>query len=139
LDHDTIPALDSPLPFLKVVFLIVKNGNWFGAAAALLVLVVSLLRLYGKKVHAFLSDKKSALDVPFKFLFETKPGGWLLNFATAVAGGMGTALLASEPITWALLKPIVEVSVTGSALWELLKDVWQWIQSKKAPAAPPSP
>ncbi len=142
-DDATPPSLDSPLPFLKIVFLNVKNGNWWGAAAALLVLLVSLLRLYGKKLHEWLPDNL-IWDKPLWFLFDTKPGGWLVNLLTAVAGGIGTAQLAGEPVTWALVKPILTVAVTGAALWEMLKDLFEWAKAKGAakaeaiPAPPPT-
>lgn len=138
-DAAAVPALDSPLPFLKVVFLNVKDGNWWGAAAALLVLLVSLLRLYGKKLHDWLPDNL-IWDKPLWFLFDTKPGGWLVNLLTALAGGVGTAQLAGEPVTWALVKPILTVAVTGAAIWEMLKDLFDWAKAKGAAAkAEPAP
>lgn len=130
------PALDNPMPFLQVIFTAVKDGNWWAAASALLVLIVSLIRLYGKKLHDKIPDD-SAWDKPFWFIFDTKAGGYLLNMSTAVAGGVGTAILAHEPITWALVKPILMVSVTGTALWEIAKDVWGMVKKKAVP--PPEP
>lgn len=137
-DDTSVPALDSPLPFVKIVFLNVKNGNWWGAAAALLVLLVSLLRLYGKKLHDWLPDNL-LWDKPLWFLFDTKPGGYIVNFLTALAGGIGTAQLAGEPVTWALVKPILTVAVTGAAIWEMLKDLFEWAKAKGAAKAEAPP
>lgn len=50
------PILDDPMPFVHVVFNHVKAGEWLGAAAALLVVIVSLLRVYGRKL-----DRKSVV------------------------------------------------------------------------------
>ena len=131
--------LDNPMPFVKLVFDGVKTGNWWLAAAALLVIVVSLIRLYGKKLHDKLPDNL-LWDKPLYFLFDTKPGGWLLNLLTAVAGGCGTAMLSGSAVDWALVKPILMVSVSGAAVWEIVKDVWGWVQKKAVPPpAPPAP
>ncbi len=130
------PILDDPMPFVHVVFNHVKAGEWLGAAAALLVVIVSLLRVYGRKLHDWLPDNQ-IWDKPLWFLFDTKPGGWLLNLLTALAGGIGTAQVAGEPVTWALLKPILLVSVSGAALWELVKDLMDFFKKKPAPAVAP--
>ena len=132
------PVLADPGTFAKIVFTSVKDGNWWAAAAAILVLVVSLLRTYGMKLHEWLPDNK-VWDVPLKFIFDTKPGGWLLNVATAVAGGVGGALVSGSPVNWALVKPILMVAVTGAALWEMGKDLFEWIKLKTAKAADPAP
>jgi len=127
----------NPLSFLTVIFAAVVSGNWFVAAAALLVVLVALLRKFGKQLHNYLPDD-SKLDAPLYFLFDTKPGGWLLNVLTAVAGGVGTALLAGVPVTWAIIKPILSVSLSGAALWGAVKDVADWkAASPTAPAVAP--
>jgi hypothetical protein len=134
------PVLDNPAPFVQVIFKSVEEGNWWAAASAFLVVVVSLLRTYGKKLHEKLPDNE-LWDKPLWFIFDTKPGGWVLNLLTAISGGVGTSLLAGVPVTWALVKPVVMVAVTGSALWELGKDLFEWTQAKGAAAAatPPPP
>lgn len=133
------PHLDDPTAFARVAFQAVRDGDWWAAASALLVLVVSLLRVYGRRLYDWIPDE-SPFDKPLWFLFDTKAGGYLLNVLTAVAGGVGTALLAGEPVTWALLKPIVMVSTTATALWEIAKDVWALARAKAVPPAePPKP
>lgn len=120
------PLLDEPFGLLKTVFVYVSNGNMVGAAAALLVVVVAFLRKYGKKVHEALPDDHP-LDMVLAFLFDSKPGGWALNVLTAVAGALGTALIAGAPITWSLVAPVIAVSLSGAALWGLLKDLLEWL------------
>lgn len=122
---------EDTLSFLKIVFSSVASGNFVAAAAALLVVVVGLLRGYGKKLHDSLPDDHP-LDKVLWFLFDTKPGGWGLNFLTAIAGGLGTALVAGTPITWSILVPILTVSLSGAALWNLFKDILEWRASKSA-------
>lgn len=134
-----IPAsLETPLPYAKIVFQSIAHGEWWAAAAAFLVLVVALLRKYGKWLHEKIPDT-NPIDKIFWFLLETKPGGWVLNVLTAVAGGAGGAILAGEKIDWPLVKPILLVSVTGSTLWELFKDVSAYVASVKAAKSVPAP
>lgn len=128
----SVTVLDDPAPFARIAFEEVSKGNWWGGAAALLVLFVAILRAYGKKIHDAIPDD-NPLDKPFWFIFETKPGGWLLNVLTAIAGGLGTAIVAHIPITWAIVWPVLKVSVTAAALWELGNDVYLWIKSKAIP------
>lgn len=124
--------MDNPIEYAKIVFSAVTTGDWPSAASAVLVLVVALIRLYGKKIHELLPDE-SPLDKPFWFLLETKPGGWFLNLMTTITGGAGLALLAGQPITWALVKPTLVVSLSGAAIWELIKDLIEWWKTKKVP------
>lgn len=132
-------TLDNPMVFVKVIVDAVKAGDWVAAAAALLVLLVALLKVFGKRLHDFLPDT-SPLDKPLWFLLDTKPGGWLMNFLTSTGAGVGLSLLAGEKITWALLKPILSVSLTAAALWGLVKDINDWIKAvKEKKAAEPKP
>lgn len=132
-------TLDNPMVFVKVIVDAVKAGDWVAAAAALLVLIVALLKVFGKRLHDFLPDT-SPLDKPLWFLLDTKPGGWLMNFLTSTGAGVGLSLLAGEKITWALLKPILSVSLTAAALWGLVKDINDWIKAaKERKAAEPKP
>jgi hypothetical protein len=131
------PALDNPFAFAKVVFSAVASGDWVTAAAAGVVLLIALVRLFGKKLHDFLPDHV-LLDVPLYFLFDTKPGGILLNALVSGAAGVGSAMLAGVPVTWALLKPVLLVSFSASTIWGWAKDLWEWRQAKNPPlqAAP---
>jgi hypothetical protein len=133
-------SLDAPEAFVHIIFSSVKDGNWWAAASAFLVLIVSLIRSYGKKLHDWLPDE-SVWDKPFWFIFDTKPGGWILNIATAIAGGVGTALVGGEAVNWSLVKPILMVSITGAAMWEMGKDLFEWFKAKgaAAPAVVPAP
>ena len=127
---------------VKTVFLAVKEGNWWLAAAGFLLLVVGLLRTLGKKFHEWLPDN-NVLDKPLIFLYDTKVGGWLLNWLTALAGGVGTAMAAGVPVDWSIWKSVLIVSTSGSALFELYKDIKEWWLSRKktepAPAPAPAP
>lgn len=131
-DAGTLGKIDDPHEFFKIVVHSVESGDWLTAAAALLVGIVAFVRTYGKKVHGLLPEK----SVPWKllyFLLETKPGGTLLNGATAACSGIALTLLAGEAVTWTLLKPIVLVSMTGAAMWGWTKDFLEWIKQKKVP------
>lgn len=125
-------VLDNPLQFVTVLFEAVKSGDWAMVAGVVLVLVVALLRLGGKKASDALEDHSLAGGILY-FIFETKPGGWLMNFGTSIAAAIGMAALAGESPSWALLKPVLLVSASGTAIWELIKDVKEWWESRKAP------
>lgn len=129
-----IPGEERPIAYAQIIFKAVASGDWWAAASALLVLIVVLLRKYGRWLHEKIPDT-NPIDKVFWFLLDTKPGGWLLNFLTAISGGVGTSLLAGVPITWAIVKPVLLVSITGASLWELVKDIGTWIANKKAPPA----
>jgi hypothetical protein len=134
---DTDAGIVSPLPaddaaMVRAVYTAIKSGNGWLAGTAILLLVVGLLRKYGKK---FGTGPWFYVNKPFWFLFETKVGGWILNWITAVAGGMGTAWAAGSKIDGALAKSVVMVSTSGTMLFELWKDVQEWWEARKAKAA----
>lgn len=123
---------------VKTIFVAVKEGNWWLAASALLVLVVGLLRTLGKKFHEWLPDN-NILDKPLIFLYDTKVGGWLLNWLTALAGGVGTAMAAGVHVDWSLWKSVLMISTSASAVLELVKDITAWVKTKFKKADPPAP
>lgn len=131
-------VLDNPMPVAQAVYKAVALGDWWTAAAGVLVLLVALIRWGGPKVHELIPDFKP-IDLPLDFLFHTKPGGYVLNLMTSAAVVMTPAVLSGTHVTWALVKPVLMVSGGAALLWEMLKDSWDWWQAKKAPAAPIAP
>lgn len=128
------PAVEDPaaaVSMVKTVFVGVKEGNWWLVAAALLLLVVGFLRGLGRKFHDWLPDN-NIMDKPLIFLYDTKVGGWILNWLTATAGGVGTAMAAGVAVDWSLWKSVLMVSTSASALFELYKDIKEWIVAKMA-------
>lgn len=115
----------------KALLAAVKGGDWVAVVAAILVLIVAGVRLYGQKIRGELPDE-NWLDKGLTWLLESKPGGWTLNVLTAVAGAYATALLAGEPITWGITQAALLTALSGAALWELAKDVIGWWAAKKA-------
>jgi len=115
----------------KALLVAVKSGDWVAVVAAVLVLVVAGIRLYGQKIRGELPDD-NFLDKTLTWLLESKPGGWALNVLTALAGAYATALLAGEPITWGITQAALLTALSGAALWELAKDVIGWWAAKKA-------
>lgn len=137
----------APSGMMKSIFQAVKEGNWWVAAAGFLILVVGVMRKFGKKIHDWLPDS-NPLDKPLWFFFDTKVGAWVLNWLTALAGGLGTAWAAGATIDWSIWKSVVMVSTTGTMLVELWNDLKEWWETRKAkqaaaagitpPAAPPA-
>lgn len=133
LDGGVSSSVEAPAPMglgeasnlVKTVFMSVKEGNWWMAAGALLVLVVGLLRGIGRKFHEWLPDN-NIMDKPLIFLYDTKIGGWVLNWLTATAGGIATAMAAGVTVDWSLWKSVLMVSTSGTALFELYSDIKEW-------------
>lgn len=126
-------SVDDPMSWVKLLFEMIAGGRWPEAGAVFLIIAVGLIRLFGPKLHAYLPDNV-IWDKPLTFLFETKPGGWVLNFLTAVAGGLGSAVMVGSPLTWGLVKPILSVALTGAGIWTLVTDIVEWWKKKKLPS-----
>src|SRR5689334_11806873 len=75
-----------------------RAGEYFAAAVALICALVFAVRLFGKKLHELIPDDSWA-DKPFFFLFDTKPGGVLLNAFTASGLVLTPALLGGMKLT----------------------------------------
>ena len=115
----------------KALLSAAKDGDYVAVLAAVLVLLVAAIRIYGQKLRGELPDE-NFLDKALTWLLESKPGGWALNVLTALAGAYATALLAGEPITWAVTQAALLTALSGAALWELAKDILGWWAAKKA-------
>lgn len=111
----------------------VKSGDWVTVAAAALVISVMVIRKFGKQLHEMIDDD-NPVDKIFWFFLETKLGGWVLNFLTSLTGAMGSALMGGVAVNWELLKPVLLVSLTGASLWELFKDVSEFVKKPKPEA-----
>jgi hypothetical protein len=126
--------LANPLTSFKAFYIAAKSGYWGLACALLLFAVVALLRTFGKKIHDLIPDT-NPIDKPFWFLFDTKIGGWILNWLTAVAGVLGSAYMAGMPVDGAAWKTAVLCSTGGTALIELKDDIMEWWVARKAKKA----
>lgn len=115
----------------KALLSAAKDGDYIAVLAAVLVLLVAGIRIYGQQIRGELPDE-NPLDKGLTWLLESKPGGWVLNVLTALAGAYATALLAGEPITWAVTQAALLTALSGAALWELVKDILGWWAAKKA-------
>lgn len=128
-------SLDDPSKYFAIIADAVQHRAWGTVAAAVLVLLVALLRAFGKRLHEFIPDE-SPFDKPLFFLYDTKPGGWLLNTLTSLAGGFGVALLANQPVTLELAGTVATVSFTAAGIWGLVKDLLDWWSKRKPSEAP---
>lgn len=133
MTYAPVEALQNPSDFAKILFQALLSGNWVVVLAAALVLVVAIIRIYGQKIQAALPDD-NFLDKGLTFLFSSTWGGWLLNLLTAIAGAFATALLAGAPITFSIVQGGIITALSGAALWELIKDLFGLVASKKLPA-----
>ncbi len=134
-------ALDDLMPIVLVTKTHIQNGDWLSAVASILVILIGLFRMFAKKIHELIPDE-NPIDKIFWFMLETNVGGWITNFLTTTAFGIASVLLVGEPITWALLKPILALSLSAAGIVKLVKDIWAWIQGKidaKKAATPTEP
>lgn len=112
-----------------------RAGEYFAAAIALIVALTFALRLFGKKLHDFIPDD-SPLDKPLFFVFDTKPGGIMLNAFTASGLVLTPALLGGVKMTPVLAGATLLAGVGASQLWGWVKDLLAWWRARKAAAAP---
>ncbi len=104
-------AINDLTPLVAVTKPHIQNGDWISAIAGLLVILIGLFRMFAKKLHELIPDE-NPIDKFFWFMLETKIGGWIMNFLTTTSLGIASTLLVGEPITWAILKPILGLSLT---------------------------
>lgn len=128
---DVVPSLDHPLTSAKGFYEAVRTGNGWLAAMFLLFFVVGLIRLVGKRLHAMISDTTTnpllkGTQMILRFIFDTRIGGWLLNWMSAVGGCLSTAALAGSPVDSTAWKISIMASTGGTALIELKDDILQW-------------
>jgi len=112
-----------------------KAGMWFAAAVGTIVCLVLALRIYGKKLHELIPDDSIA-DKPFYFLFDTKPGGVLLNGLTAASVVVTPLMLSGEQFTPAVAGTALLAGVGASQLWGWVKDLYEWWKQRKPDPAP---
>lgn len=131
--------MDAPIVNMKGIYTAIKSGQGWLAAMLILLTVVGLLRVYGKKAHEWLMQFGSGflfyVNKPFWFFFETKVGGWVLNWMTAIAGALGTAYAAGVPVDAKSWQVAVMSSTGATVIIELYKDITEWWASYKAKKA----
>ncbi len=130
LTKDQEQVLDNTIGSMKEFYVAAKEGNWAAAMMFLLFMVVGFLRTLGKKIHSWLPDN-NVLDKPLIFLYDTKPGGWLLNWLTAIGGCLVTAYLAGMPVDFHAWRTALIASTGGTALIELKDDIVEWWENRK--------
>lgn len=133
-------SIDEPITTAKGFYAAAKSGQWAIAFACLLVAFIAFLRTGGKWLHDKIPDD-SMWDKPFFFIFETKIGGWILNWLTSISMVFVTAYEAKLPIDSGLWKTALMASTGATALVELAKDIKEWWdkkQAEKKAATPPA-
>lgn len=132
-----VPSLDQPLVSMKGFYSAVKDGQGWLAAMFMLFFLVGLIRVVGKRLHAMIPDDTKhpvlkPVEAVLRFIFDTKLGGWLLNWLSAVGGCLSTAALAGMPVDAASWKVAILASTGGTALIELKDDVLEWWDARQA-------
>ena len=134
------PSLDEPLTSAHGFYMAVKTGNGWLAAMFMLFFFVGAIRIIGKRIHAMIpDDTKNKFLVPVEkvlyFIFDTKIGGWLLNWMSAIGGCLSSAAMAGVPVDSKAWKVAILASTGGTALIELKDDVMEWWDKKNADKA----
>jgi len=130
------PTTQQVIDLLKYAGGSFKAGMWLSGVVALIVAVVFTIRLFGKKAHDAIPDD-SILDKPFWFLFDTKPGGILLNALTACGVVLAPLMVAGQVLTPTLVGVTLAASIGASQVWGWAKDVYEWWKSRKPPTDAP--
>jgi len=129
------PTTQQILDLIKYAGGSFKAGMWLSGVVALIVALVFVIRLFGKKAHDAIPDD-SWLDKPLWFLFDTKPGGVLLNALTACGLVLAPLMLAGQVLTPTLVAVTLGASIGASQVWGWVKDIYEWWKAKKPDAAP---
>lgn len=134
------PSLDEPLTSAHGFYMAVRTGNGWLAAMFMLFFLVGAIRIVGKRVHAMIpDDTKNKFLVPVEkilyFIFDTKIGGWVLNWLSAIGGCLSAAAMAGMPVDGAAWKVAILASTGGTALIELKDDVMELWDKKNADKA----
>lgn len=129
-------------PLLQAILVVVKGfggavqaGEAFVAVVLGVVLLVLLLRVFGKRLHDWLPDDHWA-DQPLIFIFDTKPGGLMLNSLTSTALSTVAVFVSGTPLTPEVMLPVV-LGAGGAmgfatAVWGWVKDYLEHRKAKKA-------
>lgn len=134
-----IPSFDEPLMSAKGFYHAVTTGNGWLIAMFLLFLLVGFIRVVGKRIHAMIpDDTKHPVLKPIEkvlyFIFDTKIGGWVMNWLSAIGGCLSTAAMAGVPVDGGAWKVAIMASTGGTALIELKDDVLEWWDARNAKA-----
>lgn len=129
------PTTQQLLELLKFTGGAFRAGEYFAAVVALIMAFVFAIRLFGKRLHDLIPDDSWA-DKPFFFLFDTKPGGIILNAFTACGLVLTPALLGGMKLTPVLAGSTLLAGIGASAVWGWIKDLLAWWSARKPSSAP---
>lgn len=133
------PTFTDPLLSAKGFYHAVTTGNGWLIAMFLLFFLVGGLRVVGKRVHAMIPDDTKhpvlkPIEKALYFIFDTKIGGWVMNWLSAIGGCVATAAMAGHAVDGETWKVAVMASTGGTALIELKDDVMEWWDARNAKA-----
>jgi len=138
------PMLDALVVIAKAFGGAVRAGEVFVSVVLGVVLLVLALRVFGKKLHDAIPDDATGftgwIESCLHFLFDTKPGGVLLNGLASSALSIGAIAATGTALT----PEIVGLTAIGSggvvglagALYGWGKDLYGWWKARKPDPAP---
>lgn len=135
-----VPSMEDPLSSAKGLYHAITTKNGWLIAMFLLFFLVGGLRIVGKRVHAMIPDDTThvllrPIEKALYFIFDTKIGGWVLNWLSAIGGCLASAHMAGHPVDGEAWKVAFLASTGGTALIELKDDVMAWWDKKNAEKA----
>lgn len=139
----TEDLLAHPLSSFKGFYVAAKEGKWALAAMFMLFAFVGFIRFAGKKAHDLIPDDTAnpvlkPVEAILRFIFDTKLGGWALNWLSSISGCLAMAYLAGMPVDSHAWRTAVMASTGGTMLIELVDDVKEWWQARKGPVPAPA-
>lgn len=128
------PTTQQLLELVKLAGGAFRAGEYLAGAIAVIIALVFAIRLFGKKLHELIPDDSWA-DKPFFFLFDTKPGGVLLNAFSAAGVVLTPLLMSGQKMTPVLAGTTLLAGIGASALWGWVKDLGAWWSDRKKPSS----
>jgi hypothetical protein len=138
------PTLDALLVIVKGFGGAVRAGEVFGAVVLGVMLLVLALRIFGKRIHDAIPDDTTNAFLRFVeavlgFLFDSKPGGVLLNALTSVALSVSAVSASGTTLTPQVMLPMAlgagGVAGLATAAYGWVKDIIAWVKLRKVQQA----
>jgi len=101
------PAAENPTGFAKEVWAKYKSREWLPLVGGMLLMLVFVFRKFASKISKF---------------FDTKKGGYIVNFSTAGGVTLGIALWAGEGFSMGLVWIAIGSAIVASGGYEHLRD-----------------
>lgn len=116
---------EDTLGFMEEVYQAATQGKYMVLFGLVLILLVQLFKKAGAWVVGKFSQSAAAW-------LDTKLGKYVTSFGLSFLFAIGTAVLASNPISFGLLSTALATAWTASGGWEQFNDIFTFFKERKA-------